>query len=296
MKPSCGQCVHFKNGPAHPKFSTICSTLGTRSYAEAPDCFSPDPAIIAKADVEVSEVGRLLRHLSAEQMVVIGHLMQQAADLHEHNLKFGQPVYVQIGVAKDGKDYLTSYFKGYVLGATLVKVSSKNYVPHIYLGSNLTLDEEARPEHRSLLRMLPSSILTKAQFQKKSQDLKAAGRLESKDTGWKMPFKEWLKAGGPQPPAEIKGVYEPPTLDTAPSSWLEPFSVDELESVKVISRRAKREKRADTPEEIRVKQQKREEARSKLKMHTDENGVTTVSWAGDSVKEWPPVSMPEVKR
>jgi len=301
---TCSACVHFKSGPAHPKFTAVCSSLGVRDYALAPgECFSPDPNHVARADIDIGAVGKMLRHLSSEQMQVFGHLVAQAAELERTGLKFGQPVYVNLGNGADGKDYLTSYFKGYVLGATQTPIDSKTAVPHVYLASNVSVDEEA-VEYRTLLRMLPSSVLTVKKFQQRSAELQKEGRLESKAKGWKMPMGEWMKAGCPRPTVEMPNAYEPPTLDKAPASWLEPFSADELETVKVISKKAKASKR-DTPEEVQRKQAQRAAARAKLTTTTLEDGTVVVS-GNDSVSTdavvtstpngWNPPKMPDALR
>lgn len=291
----CGTCIHFQRGPAHEKFEALCKERGIRDYNAAPEeCYSPDPMAVTRADVDVHAVGKLCRQLNGDQMRVLGQLMTQAADLEAIGLKFGQPMYVNLGNGPDGLDYLTSYFLGYIVGMTHVKVDKTTTTPHVYLASDLSFGEDQDLQHRTLLRMMPSSLLTKAQFNVRRAMLVEAGRMEAPVKGWKMPLGQWLKSGCPMPAPDMPHVYEPPTLDTAPISWQDPFSVEELETVKKVSRRSRHVSEKELPEEVARKRALRAAAREKLKTTTLEDGTVVVSAV--ALKEWAPVAMPAAVR
>lgn len=298
---TCSSCVHYKLGPAHEKFAAPCATLGVRDYAIAPEeCYSPDPSRITTADIDLPGVGKMLRHLTGEQMEVLGHLFTQAINLQEVKLKFGQPMYVNLGNGPDGLDYITSYFKGYVVGMSHVKVAKGVFTPHVYLASDLSVGDDLDVTHRTLLRMMPSSLMNVAQFKVRREELVEAGRMECVARGWKMPLGQWLKAGCPGPAPELPNVYEPPTLDSAPASWLEPFSVEELESVKAISRSTRTLRSKDTPEEVTRKKAMRAEARANLVTTVQEDGTIVVSSRKQESTmpkgKWVPIQMPVAVR
>lgn len=229
----CGSCVHFAHGPAHPDFETICQDRGIKSFSSAPGCYSPAPHEVINAPVKLSELGAMLRKLTSSQMHVLGQLMTQAGELELTGFKFGQPVYVSLGTGPDGLDYLTSYFKGYVIGCATVPIKDQKPLTHIYIASNLTVGIDELPDMRVLLRMLPKSLLTSSGFLKRKAALLAEERLECSHDSWKMPLKDWLAKGTPGPDT-TKVLYEPPTLDTAPSSWLDPYTPDDVATVKKV--------------------------------------------------------------
>lgn len=264
----CGTCQFFREGPPHPKFGSLCEKLGVREYAEAPNCYSPVAIKIVRADVDVSEIGKHLRHLNSDQMQVIGQLITQAAALEQLRLKFGQPVYVNLG----SNDYLTNYYKGYVLG--VIQVDGADLV---YVSSDLTFEQTNDPEFRSLLRLNPESLMTGPQFKAHREKLVASGRLESppsNKTGPGMPLTQWLRLEDrPMPKDGATATYDPPSIDTAPQAWLDPFSVTELESLKADKTRRRSDKGIVTLDsEAQEKRRERSRKRLNMKVVVDEDG------------------------
>jgi hypothetical protein len=213
----------------HSKFDKPCEQLGVRDYAPAPDCYAPAPIKVVRADVDVSALGKQLRHLSPDQMHVLGQLLTYAADLDAHGLRFGQPVYVNLG---DG-EYLTNYFRAYVIGC-ITHVGEKGPTTHIYLSSDLTFEQADKPEFRTLLRLMPDSFLKRSEFNAVKARLIAENLLEAPPrNGYRVPLAQWIRMEEkPEIPVHELDDYDPPTIDTAPSAWLDPFSVNELESFK----------------------------------------------------------------
>lgn len=273
----CGTCVHFADGPAHPQYDgRLCSALGIRDYRPAPDCYSPAPLKIIRANVNVSEVGKLLRHLSADQMVVMGQLLTQAAELADHDLKFGQPVYVNLGSG----EYLTNYFKGFVVGTSLV--DDDDLTQHFYIASDLSFEQEDAPEFRTLLRLTLDSLVPSNEFKKIKERLIEQGKLEAPaKIGHRIPLAQWIRMEEKPalPPSEVD-AYEPPTIDTAPAAWLDPFTDDDISHFQ-IERKPRKKKGKDQMSDPEAEQKRRERARKRLQMTetVDEEGhvVKTIS-------------------
>lgn len=301
----CGSCVHFKDGPAHPRHGDLCSELGVRDYATAPDCYSPAPILIVRASVDVEAIGKLLRHLSAEQMQAMGQLITNSAvSLAEESLKWGQPVYVNLG----GGEFLTSYFKGYVIGMTRVAGEGRQIVPHVYVSSDLTFEAENVPEHRTLLRFMPDSLFTPSKFRTIKENLIRQGKLESPKklhSPHLAPLSNWLRDNCPMPTSKPE-LYEPPTIDSAPSAWLTPYSTDELDCLKFDPPQRKRGKTIVIIDDAaKKKQADRAVSRLNVVKVTNNDGtvtkvVTSLAFEKESepekIKENPLLQMAEFNR
>lgn len=265
----CGTCVHFVDGPAHPQYPKLCQDMGIREYRPAPDCYSPAPLKIVRANVNVSEVGRMLRHLTADQMVVMGQLLTQAAELADYDLKFGQPVYVNLGAG----EYLTNYFKGYVVGT--VTVDDDDFTQHVFVSSDLSIDQEDAPEFRTLLRLTLDSLNTTKDFNKIKEKLIGQGRLEAPEkSGHRIPLAQWIRMEEKPalPPSEVD-AYEPPTIDTAPAAWLDPFSEEDTAHFKVdVKPKKKKGKELLADPHAEAKRLERAKRRLNMVENTDDQG------------------------
>lgn len=103
----CGSCMFYCDG-CHPNKERPCIETGVRDYNPAPDCYTPTPILVARADLDFEYLGRLLRHLTADQLHVLGHLLTYSTALLDAGFKFGQPVFINLGEG----EYLTNYFQG----------------------------------------------------------------------------------------------------------------------------------------------------------------------------------------
>lgn len=270
----CGTCVHFADGPAHPQYPKLCQDMGIRDYRPAPDCYSPAPIKIVRAEVNVSEVGRMLRHLSPDQMVVMGQLLTQASELADYDLKFGQTVYINLGQG----EYLTNYFKGYVVGTT--QLQDDDDTRHIFVTSDLTFEQADAPEFRTLLRMTVSELHTLGAFKKIKEKLVTAGKLEAPaQIGHRIPLAQWIRMEEkPElPPSEVD-AYEPPTIDTAPAAWLDPFSDEDTQHFVVEKKKTRKKAGKESIHDPAAEQKRLERARRRLNM------VETVDEEGNRVK------------
>lgn len=272
----CGTCIHFADGPAHTQYPKLCQEMGIRDYRPAPDCYSPAPLKIVRANVDVSAVGKLVRHLEPDQMIVLGQLLTQAAELAEYNLKFGQPVYINLGSG----EYLTNYFKAFVVGSQTLDDDEDTV--HIYVSSDLTFEGEDTPDFRSLLRLTPDSLVTTPDFRVIKERLVTAGKLEAPaKIGHRIPLAQWIRMEEkPElPPSEVD-AYEPPTIDTAPAAWLDPFSEEDFTHFQVV-KKVKKKKGKDAMLDPSAEAKRRERAKKRLQMDEsiDEEGnvVKTIS-------------------
>lgn len=108
----CGECLHHKKSP-HASRKTVCSDEGVRAFAIAPKCFTPDVTkVISNAEQFVVLASLVNSFNNSQRRILIGMLRNNKA-MKTKELKFGSKVYLKIG-----KDRLTSYLCGYVVGYT----------------------------------------------------------------------------------------------------------------------------------------------------------------------------------
>jgi hypothetical protein len=192
----CGDCIHFKR---LPKFAKPCSVLGVKHFSNAPACYSPDPYVLAAQSPDVlNRLGLLLSSFSAKEARVFMSILKQTSSLEKHfKLKFGQPVFFPIG-----KDYLSNYFRGFVIGV------AEDGDSNVYVTSDLEKKQRKQPMIATLLR---SSVYTLSEWKQKKVALENSGRIKDPE-----PLFAVQKA-------PIKSVvdYVPPSLETAPPDWFD---------------------------------------------------------------------------
>ena len=195
----CGDCLSFVR---NAKFEKPCSQLGVKRFADAPSCFSPDVFILNKKNPDVvQQLGILLNDFSATDMRVFMALLKASKNYEKHYaLKFGQPVHFYLN-----RDYLSNYFRGFVLGV------SEAGERQVYVTSDLKSTQRKSPVIATLFR---ESVFTNAEFKKKREVLIKAKRINDP-----VPL---VKAYKGQPkPSKVTDTYVPPTLEDAPSEWLD---------------------------------------------------------------------------
>lgn len=204
---SCSDCVHFQTGPA--KFEKVCAEIGVDARSRAPDCYNPDVFKLKDTDDPelLKNLGNIIRKFSPKQARILSFLLaRQGGQLAKVKLKFGQPVYFSLGA-----DYVSHYFKGYVVS------SSED---HVYVVAKLNKAKE-----NTSLTLLRTSILTWSEYKKLEATLLEEGKVymseQERKKQAKLPIAELLDKKGRVPHVEqFKIDYEPPTLDTAPADWL----------------------------------------------------------------------------
>jgi len=206
----CGDCIHF-NGPA--KFEKACSMLGVDSRSRAPDCFNPD--VFKLKDTSnpelLKELGNLIRNFKPHQLRIMAFMLaRQGNAMSKAKLKFGQPVYFSLG-----GDYLSHYFKGYVVSASDDSVYVVAKLNKCKTNTSLTLDR--------------TSVLTRTEYKELESTLVDENRIfmspAEKRKCRVLPIAEQLDEKGRVPHVEqFKDDYEPPSIDTAPPEWLNVYA------------------------------------------------------------------------
>lgn len=156
----CGECLHFKQTP-HPAFEGPCSTLGVRSFALAPKCFTPDYSkVIRNTDEFIQVVTFFHNKTSQQKRILLAMLRQQPQG---KRLKLGTRLYLNVR----GPEYISNYVCGYVVGYT----SAGQIV--------LTGSPDRATRGRSFFAYLKSdeSLITHSEWKKKFLSLRERGRL-----------------------------------------------------------------------------------------------------------------------
>lgn len=192
----CGDCLHFNTTA---KFEKPCSALGVKKFSDAPACYSPNVYFLGRKNPDViNQLGFLLKDFTAQDQRILLALLKQGTSFEKrYNLKFGQPVYFCFGA-----DYLSNYFSGFFIGGASAGDDQ------VFIGSDLKGRQRGKPMTCTLLR---DSVYTIAEFKKKAEKLKKAGRLQDPSPLFNNVSlkKEDLK----------DEAYTPPTMDSAPPEW-----------------------------------------------------------------------------
>lgn len=210
----CGECRFFESEP-RPDFETPCKEQGVKAANAAPiRCFvnAESSLKLARTDFSLAAFSDLFAGLTSGQLMVLARLLTNAGDLDSLGLSFAQKVYFQFG----NEGYLEEYFHGYVLG-----VDGDNVV----IAGSLDLTE-GEASARSLIKLLPSSILSEGQFTKIKQKLVKANKLTlpACNPHRELPHVRWLKAGKPDlstsdQTVKVLDAYQPPCIDDVEEMW-----------------------------------------------------------------------------
>lgn len=197
----CKDCIHFKRGPAF--FEKKCIDLGILPDAKACQAFTPDIYKLSKIDTEIiSDLGKLVKPFKESQFRILSFIFRNMALLKRNQLRFGQPVYINL--SSPNSEYLDSYYKGYVLGISKSR-------DQVFVTSSLK-----KTKGNVYLSILPSSVLTSKQFDKRKKKLKKLGRIT-------LP-KKYIEANLEDKHFFLKkkASSDVPTLDNAPPEWFGP--------------------------------------------------------------------------
>jgi hypothetical protein len=210
---TCGSCIHHTQLALYEK---PCEQLGVEGYALAPRCFKPNVhTLVQNTDPEfLSSLGRTCSKLDADSVRLLAFTLNSIAQVQDHGFMFGQPVYVSLG-----RDYITHYFKGYVVSCTedgMITISAK--LNHAEFATTII-------KHKS-------DVLKKSEWKLHLIKLANAGRLhipEEHMPKYRRSLPAILKYDGSldldleDVRAAIKAheSYEPPTIDMAPDDLIE---------------------------------------------------------------------------
>lgn len=212
----CVDCLHFKRGPKF--YEELCIDLGFGPQHKPCPAFTPNHYKLIRLEPDIlKHLNRITGTLSVSTMRILAYTLKNISVLKSVNLQFGQCVYFCFG-----EDYLSHYFKGYVVGISHDK-------QHILVSSRL---KEAKTS--TTLSLLFDSVYTKEKFAIKRKELiKKKKLLLPKElkvgvNRRKMPIVEYLNRDGTLKKEYLIGStelnYDPPTLNNAPANWLYPNS------------------------------------------------------------------------
>lgn len=187
----CGECLHFKNS-CHPSFEKPCGNNGVKPFAIAPKCYSPNVAELLDSNSDnFAILANLMNSFSTRQKRILQGLLRSQTQLKKTPFTFGTKVYFLLG-----KDYLSNYICGYVLG-----IATSGDV--MVVG-----DPDKKTRGKNCVSYLSAeSLMTYSQFSTHRKNLISSGRIN--DPAAFKPIRR----------TRVLDEYEPPNMDTIPSSW-----------------------------------------------------------------------------
>lgn len=188
----CSECLHFKRH-AHPAKKEICHNLGVKAFGIAPKCFTPDVTQIANNSDTFVQLAALFADYTPRQKRIMLAVLKQKP-IKGKNIRRDLPFGTKVYFHSMGKDYISNYLAGFVVGLT----SSSELI--------LTGSPEQNTRGKSYYAYMSDTdqLMTYKEWKVKKAELKAAGRILDPQA------KIALKANAD---------YEPPTIDSAPSAW-----------------------------------------------------------------------------
>jgi hypothetical protein len=209
LNVKCGACLHFNKTPA---FEKPCIQLGVLKQAEACPSFTPDMCRLARLNLDSLRVLReLTKNLKREELNILAYTFRNVDLLKRYGYQFGQTVLFSVG-----KDYLSEYFKAYILG---ISVDGE----FVYLTS--TYEDLNRGQ--VFMTLLRDSIMTVDEFKAHRKRLVKAKKLKPPPQQGRPNTIDLLKMPKAKRAEYFASLekkplaYEPPTLDSVPLSWLD---------------------------------------------------------------------------
>lgn len=209
LNVKCGACLHFNRTAA---FEKPCAQLGVLKQADACSSYTPDMCRLTRIDPESLKLLRdLTKDLRREELNILAYTFRNVDLLKRYGYHFGQTVLFSVG-----KDYLSEYFKAYILG-----ISTDG--EYVYLSSTY----EGINRGQVFMTLLRDSIMTVDEFKAHRRQLVKSKRLKPPPAAGKPNTIDILKMPKPKRKAYMASLekkpmdYEPPTLDTVPTSWLD---------------------------------------------------------------------------
>lgn len=231
----CGDCIHFKRGPA--AFEDVCIKLGIEKEDKVCGKFSPDLFVINKIDVSnLSELGRITKEMPPKALRILAYTFRHIATIKGMGFNFGQPVFLSIG-----GDYLNHYFKGYVIG-----VDRRD--DRVYIASSIR-----NVKTNAFMSVYSNTLLTLAEWRVKKESLIEKDKIVQYikppvgKPRWRMPLAELMDKNGKfkkkdlRPPALAD--YTPPTIDTVPEEWRDSRKPISFKAQELLEKKLEKEKK-----------------------------------------------------
>jgi hypothetical protein len=208
----CGECLHYKKGPK--VFDELCKDAGVEAIDKACPQFTPDTYRLVNLDDNFLRLlANAAKAAKPSQLRLLTYTLRNLAHIRDLGLRFGQVVYFTLG-----KDYISHFFKGYVIGVD--KADNR-----VHIAASLK-----NAKNRTFVIKYAQDVLTVKQWKAKRSELREADRIispaPSKKRSYALPdflddrgrvnYKKfpWLrKTDDPS--------YEPPTIDSVPPEWLD---------------------------------------------------------------------------
>jgi hypothetical protein len=184
----CGECLHF-NTKQHQDKGDLCKNEGVVAAGIAPPCFTPNYTKVIQSSDALVHLSTLMQELGHKERRILASVLMSKPG----RLPMGKKIYF----LASGKDYLSNYLAGWVVGYT----SAREIV---VFGDP---DKHQRGNPYIAFFKDESSVFTVKEFKQKRAALAAKNRVEDPD----QPLKKIRKT--------IAIEYEPPTMDNAPAHW-----------------------------------------------------------------------------
>lgn len=182
----CGECLHFKKS-CHPHKEDICSKLGVKAFNKAPTrCFTPNVMELITNSDQLAALTNLWSNFNTKQRRIFTHLLAKKA-----KVKFGS----RVAFKAVGKDYLSNYVSGFIVG----KSSSGDI---LLCGDP---DNYTRGNNYVACIKADTPVFTISEFKKKRDLLIENNRIIDPD----KPLLKFKKK------VELES-YIPPTIDSTP--------------------------------------------------------------------------------
>ena len=210
----CSECLHFTKGPR--RFERLCVQLGVEPFSPACDQFSPDQTVLAQVSLDhMRELAVIANSLTQAQLRLFAYTFRNFDFVKKTGYSYGEELVFSI----DGRDFLDCYFRGVLIGASkdgrICYISSRLENLNITncflsLPKTAVMNLEAFGKHRRKL------------IDKHKLQAPVPSRMSSKKTVLQM-----LTLSGDQIKLlrkhleEKPETYDPPSIDSVPTSWLD---------------------------------------------------------------------------
>ena len=220
----CGECLHFKVGPA--VFEKKCSELGQQSFSKACPKFTPNHyMLINDDDTLLEKLAHISRKMSQKQLRLLAYTFSTISSLMKTGFRFGQPVFINVSAPQI--DYVECYRAARVVG------KSKDG-KHIILTANIydkqsTLDflqkkKRGIPINQRSFLLPITSVLSQKDFEDKARELKKEKKVRVPES-MRYHLPENIVRRTKKMDIKDKQEYVP-TIEDAPDSW---FKKEEIQ-------------------------------------------------------------------
>lgn len=192
----CGECLHFASS-CHPRKDSACNKQGIRAFAIAPGCFTPDVTAVVQNAEEFAVLSALISGWTTKQRRIFmamlrGNKTLKTSKSTSPQLKFGTKVYIRMG-----RDVLTNYYCGYVVGYTTSG--------ELIVGGNAHRQRAGKTFFAYL--QTTEGVLSSKEWKIKRAELTAQGKLSD------------IRSSGTTGAYAKYADYEVPTIDSNPEAF-----------------------------------------------------------------------------